>query len=339
MSDDIGRRLEEAGRRPVPGPDPAFADALEARLLAVARTAAPPPEPPRQPRRVGLRRLLGGVALAAVAAVLALAVLAGRPVAAPELVEPVNVEVALVDGTVLEDPDGLQLPEGAVVSVGTGGSARVGDTELLPGDVATIEQGRLRVEHNQPVGVVAGSARPATPRPTPPRTPNPTRTTAPVSRTPAPPTGSPVPTASAANHPTPAPTRRPSPTPGPTRPPATPAPPTAAPPAPTPTPAPAIVAPRLRAVAVGISRVAVTWTRTRTAKTYVLVVTVSRGGRAARPAYPGSRVLGRFARPPAKPFRFRVGPAVTQVGLVVVALGRNGEELGRSRVVRVVIGG
>ena len=85
MSDDIGRRLEEAGRRSAPGPDPAFADALEVRLLAVARTAAPPPEPPRQPRLVGLRRLLGGVAFAAVVAVLALAVLAGRPVAAPEL--------------------------------------------------------------------------------------------------------------------------------------------------------------------------------------------------------------------------------------------------------------
>ena len=39
------------------------------------------------------------------------------------------------------------------------------------------------------------------------------------------------------------------------------------------------------------------------------------------------------------PFRFTVGPAVTQVRLLVVALGRNGEELARSRVVRVTVGG
>jgi hypothetical protein len=90
---------------------------------------------------------------------------------------------------------------------------------------------------------------------------------------------------------------------------------------------------------VGTSRVAVKWTRTRGAKTYVLVATVSRGGRAAKPVYPGSRVLGEFARPPVDPFRFTVGPAVTQVRLLVVALGRDGKELARSRVVRVTVGG
>ncbi len=35
MNDDVRRRLEEAGSRPTPHPDPAFADALEARLRAV----------------------------------------------------------------------------------------------------------------------------------------------------------------------------------------------------------------------------------------------------------------------------------------------------------------
>ena len=35
------------------------------------------------------------------------------------------------------------------MSVGSGGSARVGDTVLVPGDVATIERGRVRVEHDQ----------------------------------------------------------------------------------------------------------------------------------------------------------------------------------------------
>ena len=127
MSDDLRRRLEATGRRPVPGPDQAFADGLETRLLAVA-ASLPPSSPP--PRRTRLRLLLGATLLAGAAVALVIAIGAGadRPIAPPDLEAPVNTEVALVDGTVLEDPDGLRLPEGAVISVGEGGSARVGDT-------------------------------------------------------------------------------------------------------------------------------------------------------------------------------------------------------------------
>ena len=49
MNDDTRRRLEQAGGRPVPEPDPAFADRLEARLLAVAATSPVPAEPPPGP--------------------------------------------------------------------------------------------------------------------------------------------------------------------------------------------------------------------------------------------------------------------------------------------------
>lgn len=51
MSDDVTRRLDEAGRRPVPPPDPALAEALEARLWAVAASASAEPSPPHRPRR------------------------------------------------------------------------------------------------------------------------------------------------------------------------------------------------------------------------------------------------------------------------------------------------
>ena len=118
---------------------------------------------------------------------------------------PVNVEVALADGTMLEDPDGLVLPEGAVVTVGEGGSARIGDTVLSPGDVATMRDGRLDVE-GPPVGALATpdrsprpTDRPVTPSPStrPDATPAPAPTRTP-DRTPAataPPTGQPGTTA------------------------------------------------------------------------------------------------------------------------------------------------
>ena len=177
MSTDPRRDLEEAGRRPAPPPDPAFAERLEARLLAVARSDSPAPVPGGRPPR---RRPVGWLVLAGAtvaALVVAVAVVMWRPGDTPrtELADAVNVEVALQDGTVLQDPDGLALPEGAVVTVGDGGFARIGDTVLRPGDVATIEQGRLRVEHDQSVGVLPATTSTTSPRPASSRSPAPTR--------------------------------------------------------------------------------------------------------------------------------------------------------------------
>jgi hypothetical protein len=336
MSDDVRRRLEQAGRRPAPGPDPAFADALEARLLAVA-ASAPPPEPPRRSGPARLRRALAGALVAgvAVAAVLlAVAIGLDRPVATPELTAPVNVEVALRDGTILEDPDGLRLPEGAVVRVGAGGSARIGDTVLAPGDVATVEAGRLRVEHNQPVGVVPGVTPSASPRPVATRSPRPTpapsRTPGPAAATPSP---APTPVASR-----PRPTPAPTPTPASTRPPSTPAP-TRTDPPPTATPTPAIARPRLRARFVAPSIVRVTWTATPGASSYVLVATAAEASPAPRPVYPGGRIIGEFSSAPEAPLRYRVPAAVAEVRLLVVALASDGTELARSRVITVATGG
>ena len=314
MTDDPRRQLEEAGRRPAPAPDPAFADRLEARLLAVAQTATPPPEPhaPRPSRDKRRQWLaLAGLAVGALVLVVVFATGApgGSPRSEPELAAPVNVKVALSDGTELEIHDGLRLPEGAVVTVGVGGFARIGDTVLRPGDVATIEHGRVNVEHDQPVGEASGTST-ATPRATPKATP---RGSQAPGRTPKP-TAQPTPKATP--KPTSAPDRTPRPTATPTAPPATPAPTPSETPTAEPTPSPTAPAqhltwrPKLRAHANPAgNRVLVRWTPTRRAASYVLIVTRSRVGPAPDPVYPGSPVFRRFDAAPERWIRFRVhGP-------------------------------
>jgi hypothetical protein len=366
VSDETRRRLEAAGERPVPPPDPAFAAALEARLRAVAASlpaasgqagdpapgataaAGPAPSWPAAPAadpgatrsrrrlpRVPVLTLAGATALAAV--VIALGLGLGRPqeVQTPELAGPVNVSVSMPDGTVLEDPDGILLPDGAVVVVGDEGSARIGDTVLLPGDVATVHEGKLHVEHGAGLGVVPETATPNA-RSTPDRTQaaSPPPTTAP-SRSPAAPSPS---TAPPTTGPTPTPTPGPDRTPAPTQvPQGSEVPPATATPAPTPTPTP-IIRPHLRARLLVVGpRVAVTWTETYRAKAYVLIVTVARSGVAPDPVYPGSRELGTFARPPDLPLRFRVPDGVTELKLQVIALRGNGTVLRRSNIVTVEV--
>jgi hypothetical protein len=80
------------------------------------------------------------------------------------------------------------------------------------------------------------------------------------------------------------------------------------------------------------TRIRVTWTATPGAASYKLVTSASRGGAAARPRYPGGRVLGEFSRPPETPFRFRVPARVVEVRLMVVALAPDGSVIARSRV-------
>ncbi len=323
MSDDIRRSLEEAGRRPVPEPDPAFADALGARLRVVAAGLPPAaPEPPHRRLPAFGRRPFGlGVAIVTAAIAVAVLVVGSRPPADPRLTAPVNVEVALAGGATLEDPDGLRLPEGAVIRVGEGGSARIGDVLLGPGDVATITNGRLEVEHPT-AGALPGPAASRSPRPSavPGATPRPPET--PASR----------------STPTPAPV--PSLTPAPTRAPATPAgssSPSTVTPSPSPTPTPAIVRPRLRARLIDGPRVAVTWTETWRASSYVLIASGSRLGPAPDPVYPGSRILGTYAAPPTDPLRFRVPDGTVELRLRVIALRRDGSVLRRSNIVTVAV--
>ncbi len=355
MRNDARRQLEETGRRPVPEVDPAFADELEARLRSVAaELPADLPAPAPTPRRavaqvVGRQFAVASLGLAALAIVVGVVVSSRPPDASLELMAPVNVEVALADGTTLQDPDGFRLPDGAVVRVGTGGSARIGDMVLVSGDVATVTSGRVVVQHGPSIGQGSGSAstrtprptrvpaasatRPATPPPAPGRSPRPSAPFSPAPSATAPPGGptpTPRPVTRTPEPATPRPSRTPTaatPTPSPSAPPS-------AEPTPSPKPTPAILRPKLRARAAG-RVIVVTWTATLRARSYALIVTRSRSGPAAVPVYPGSPVFRRFADAPAKPFRFRVGPRIVEVRLLVVALRQNGTVLRRSRVVAV----
>jgi hypothetical protein len=337
VSDDTRRRLEDAGRRPAPPPDPAFAERLEARLLAVAATP-PAPEPGGPPPRVSRGRwlALAGATLGALAVAVVLLSRAPGAGAPLELAQPVNVEVALADGTALEVADGLTLPEGAVIRVGEGGFARIGEVELHPGDVGTVREGRVEVERDQDVGSVSETPTPPMDRPTDRATPRPSAAPDRTPRT------TPGPTPKPSPKPTSAPDRTPRPSPTPTAPPATPTPePTPEPTAtPDPSPSPSLtVRPRLRAHANPAgNRVVLRWTATRRAASYVLVITRSRVSPAPEPIFPGARFSRTFDAAPDRWLRFRVLDPVVEVKVMVVALGRHGQEVSRSRIVTVPMG-
>ena len=123
--------------RPV---DPGFADRLESslRIQHAARRHTPPVR-----SRWRQLLLLGPVV---VLVVLASAVLVLRDEAqssALELREAHNVVVTLPDGTSLVDPVGLELVDGAVVTVGPGGRAVIDDVEFGPGAVITVRNRAL----------------------------------------------------------------------------------------------------------------------------------------------------------------------------------------------------
>ena len=338
MNDEIRRQLEAAGRRANPEPGPEFADALEARLRSVAAGLAPADA--RQPhRRWGRLRLserwrpVRPTAVVGLLTVVLLAIaiaggLGDHGTSSLELTGANNVEVALIDGTTLVDPDGLLLPDGAVVRVGADGSARIGDVRLDAGDVATVAGRRLRIERAGATGLIVpgasaatttpATATPATALPSPTRSP----TEAPPSSAP---TSTPRPVGTATGSAQPSPDRS---TPPPTA--------TLRPSSP---PTVDTVRIKLAAKAVGLSEVGAIWTGLPKASRYILVASASRQGPAAGPRYPGSTVIGEFAYPPRDPLRFRVPLGVVDIRLMVVALTADGVELARSNIVIVPLGG
>jgi hypothetical protein len=324
--DDTRRRLEEAGSTPVPELDPAFARRLDGRLRAVAASGAAATAQPT-PRRRRSTWPVAAIAAGLVAVILVgLAVLPpGRVAPLPsspalELTATVNVVVQLADGTVVDNPDGLLLPEGAIVTVGDGGSASIGGTELGPGERVVIQAGAIVVQQEAVSSGHASGSTGASQAPTSIPTATGGRPTA------AAPSATPTPTPVRSAPPTPTlPTATPSDattsTPSPTT-------------APTPSPTP-IPRPRLAASLLDPATISVDWTRTPGAKQYVLVITRSKTGTAPRPQYPGSKLQLVFAHPPLNPLHLKVPLGVLQVKLMVVALDANGVELARSRIARI----
>lgn len=351
MNDDVRRLLEVAGHREVPPVADTFADGLEARLMTVAAglpaaVAVPGTDGPvtagPSGQRPSPRWLVAG--LGAALAVVVLSVLVGQPRQAPDvtsipiaaLEEPVGVEVVLPGGEVLEDPDGLYLPSGAIVRVGEGGSARIGDTLLGPGDTATVDEDRVIIERASRQGIVPGTRTGRSAASSGQGSPVPTRAAGgPDASLTAPPAVSPGPTRSPAGPASPEPT--PVPVAQPTRTPSAPDPTTAPTASPAPTPTPPILRPILRARLISGPRVAVRWTATYRARSYVLLVTTSRTGTPPDPVYPGSRVLGEFAVPPERALRYRVPAGVVELKLQVLALRGNGTVLRRSRIVTITV--
>ncbi len=255
MNDDIRRRLEDAGRAPVPGPDPAFADALEARLLAVA--AEPAAGRPARRRGAGVaagRRRAGlGIAVAAVGGCRRRA--RWSPPGPPRRARCARQRGGLAGRR--DDPRGPRRPPpargrrhprgGGWLGAHRGRGARSGRRRHRVATVASRSSvpprrcvpGSHRDQHAETrchataharavaaaVAAADGNARSADDHPRRPRRPRPHPTSTPA---------------------TPAPAR-------------TDAPPNATP---TPTPTPAIVRPRLRARLITGPRVGVTWTAT-----------------------------------------------------------------------------
>ena len=139
VSDDTRRRLEEAGGRPVPQPDPDVRRPARGAAAGGRRDVAGPARAHRTRPLAGRRRRSIALALAAAerrspsSCAITVGTPNGQPGPAPLLAGPVNVTVALTDGTVVDATDGLSLPDGAVVTVGEGGYARIGDQVLHAG--------------------------------------------------------------------------------------------------------------------------------------------------------------------------------------------------------------
>lgn len=146
-TNDLRAMLEAAGTRPVPAPSPAFVASLEQRLLGMPVTVAPVLE--REERHDARRsRLVLLPAAAAIAAVVVAGALTG---AFTSNASPTKVKLSAAKDTVVELPNGkevegepgLPLPDGAIVKTGDNGSATFGDVNLGPGEVATVDNGKV----------------------------------------------------------------------------------------------------------------------------------------------------------------------------------------------------
>jgi len=145
--------LEDAGERDVPSPRPEFVAALEARLLAegapVARPISLVARDRGRPRsRVVPAAVSAAAAVAAIVLAGSLAGVFGEDPAQRQLkltFATDGTEIVLPGGETIEAEPGQELPDGTQVKTGDNGSATVGNVEIGPNQIATIEGGHIEV--------------------------------------------------------------------------------------------------------------------------------------------------------------------------------------------------
>jgi hypothetical protein len=237
--------------------------------------------------------------------------------------DPFNVQVQLADGRFVDGIDGLEVPKGATVVVGVGGSVRIRDRVYREGDVIVIgESGPEVADH---VEVVAPSTRPEPVAPTTERA-EPTRPS-----TTAPPTTVRLPEPTVAPNPIePAPVTRVD-VPETTR----------APKTTLPTTTRTVVSMEIGAQRVALSsQVSLSWSAVAGAAKYVVFRTVAVGGATpAEPVYPlvapSKLVVQTTARAYTDVAESVEGVPITAVRYRVVALDASAKVIGSSRFVQV----
>lgn len=155
--DDLRERLDSWGQSSPPPASDVFADNLESELRATAaQRIGAAPRPIWQP-------LAGLVAVSVllVAGFLALNQVTGDGHGVVVLATSQDSTVILPDGTELDSPTSLDLPDGTRIEVGTDGSAEVDSVILDAGSVAEIVDGRLEIL-SQPTDTTTSTIRSTT---------------------------------------------------------------------------------------------------------------------------------------------------------------------------------
>ena len=321
MDDELRHRLDHLRDDAGPGPDPSFAQRLEADLRSHAYFASGG-EAPRGRRPVLLRPgfVLGALVLVAFAAMVVITQLddGGETLA---IDDSAGATVTLPSGERLAGADGVELPDGTIVDVGLDGFALIDGIVVPGGAQATIVDGIVELVA-VPSPTAAPTAAPPTPQPT--VEPAPTSTVEPESRPAPTATPAPTPDPTATPAPTPTPTAEPTPTPEPER---TPEPRPTATTRPEPTP-PVVVDPQvvLERENLGPQRSLLAWTVSPDDRVLGFHVRVRRGDTVRTAAVirePGVRELT-VERPERDRVFYRV-----------LAIGEGGEVLARSNEVRV----
>lgn len=154
MNDDLERQLERWGRSSPPAVNQALANRLESELR---RIAAEKTRPQRRP----IWQPLIGITAAAVLVVAGFLALDRDGMAEIVVLSTSeNAVVILPDGTEIESPSELGLPEGSRIEIGSAGSATVGDVILGAGSVVEIVDGRVEVLSSPPAPTSATTVAP-----------------------------------------------------------------------------------------------------------------------------------------------------------------------------------